>query len=189
MLQVENPYFDASQQQPRNTVQLRPQKLQNLRARPQSAQMPLKMPKHTGGSSLEHLLRPSGLQNMNAQQQYNKLVQMRAEIAQRSREDNAMREFQRMAAAGQVDQAFNMRQARDLEMSDAMLQNRPFTPDPQGGFITSGAERAGAMTQARRGLRQPPAPPAAPEAVPPPGGAAPRRRGGGLMGFTLGATR
>ena len=83
VLQVENPYFDASSQQPRNTAQLRAQKLQAARARPvKAAPMPLKMPRHTGGASLENLLRPSGLQAMNAQQQYQKLVSMRAQAAQ-----------------------------------------------------------------------------------------------------------
>jgi len=154
VLQVENPYFDAAAQQPRNTVQLRPQKLQAPEpAKP--APMPLKMPRHTGGTSLETLLRPSGLQNMNATQQYNKLVSMRAELAQRNREDNAMREFQRMAGAGApgaVMAEVTARQRRDLEMSDILLQERPFTPDPAGaGYMVSGAERAGAMTQARRG--------------------------------------
>ena len=100
-------------------MQLRPQKLQAPEpAKP--APMPLKMPRHTGGTPLETLLRPSGLQNMNAQQQYNKLVQMRAELAQRNREDNAMREFQRMAGAGALpteneEVPFNREQARRLE--------------------------------------------------------------------------
>ena len=104
-MQVENPYFDAGQQQPRNTVQLRPQKLQNRIQPLKSAPMPLKMPRHTGGTPLETLLRPSGLQNMNATQQYNKLVTMRSELAQRNREDNAMREFQRMAGASAAKSA------------------------------------------------------------------------------------
>ena len=37
---------------------------------------------------------------MNAAQQYQKLVSMRAQSAQMQREDNAMREFQRMSGAG-----------------------------------------------------------------------------------------
>ena len=162
--------------------------------------MPLKMPRHTGGTPLETLLRPSGLQNMNAQQQllqYNKLVQMRSELAQRNREDNAMREFQRMAGAGafptQPDEdRFNLEQARRLEMSDVLLQERPFSADPAGGFTVSGAERAGARTQARRAGMGRPAPPAAqPGVPPPPPPVGPRRRGGlGLAGIfrTPGAT-
>ena len=76
VLQVENPYFDASSQQPRNTAQLRSQKLTKS-ANPKSTPMPLKMPKHTGGGSLENLLRPSGLQAMNAAQQLLSTLQHR----------------------------------------------------------------------------------------------------------------
>ena len=115
--------------------------------------MPMKMPSYQGGGSLEHLLRPSGLQAMNSAQQYQKLVSMRAQTAQMQREDNAMREFQRMAGAGAgVAELGEMtdRQRRDLEASDVLLQGRPFIPDLQGGYMTSGAERANARTQARR---------------------------------------
>ena len=193
VLQVENPYFDASAQQPRNTAQLRSQKLQNMRKPAKPAAMPLKLPKHYSDGSLEQLLRPSGLQAMNAQQQYQKLVSMRAQTAQMNREDNAMREYQRMQGGGASQADINdmsARQRSDLEMSDVLLQGRPFKPDPGlGGFITSGAERAGAMTQARRGTRQaqiggrgggggggrvaPPPPPVAPR----------RGRGLGLAGI------
>ena len=105
------------------------------------------------------------------------------------REDNAMREFQRMAGAGAGIAelgAMTDRQRSDLEMSDVMLQGRPFTPDPAGGYMTSGAERANARTQARRtqGTAPPPAPPRPPE-VPEP---RPRpRRGLGLPGIFAGA--
>ena len=187
VLQVENPYFDASSQQPRNTKQLRAQKPAKLRGLPaKGAAMPLKLPRHYSDGSLEQLLRPSGLNAMNAAQQYQKLISMRAQTAQMNREDNAMREFQRVSAAragiaemGEVTD----RQRRDLEMSDVLLQGRPFVPDPAGGFMTSGAERANARTQARRGQRPPApvgggAPPAPPRA---PGG----RR---VLGLTPGAT-
>ena len=50
--------------------------------------MPLKLPKHYSDGSLENLLRPSGLQAMNAQQQYQELVSMRAQTAQMNREDD-----------------------------------------------------------------------------------------------------
>ena len=156
--------------------------------------MPLKLPRHYSDGSLENLLRPSGLQAMNAQQQYQKLVSMRAQTAQMNREDNALREYQRMQGGGASQADINemsARQRRELEMSDVQLQGRPFTPDiGVGGYITSGAERAGAMTQARRGTRQAQiggggraAPPAArPAGVPPP--VAPRRgRGLGLAGI------
>jgi len=179
VLQVENPYFDASSQQPRNTKQLRAQKPVNMRTPARGAAMPMKMPSHQGGGSLENLMRPSGLQAMNAAQQYQKLISMRAQTAQMQREDNAMREFQRMAGAGMdpqsiEGQAFSARQRRDLEMSDVLLQGRPFIPDLQGGYMTSGAERANARTQARRrqagpgGRAAPPTPGSAP---PTPGGA------------------
>ena len=120
--------------------------------------MPLKLPRHYSDGSLEKLLRPSGLQAMNAAQQYQKLISMRAQTAQMNREDNAMREYQRaMGSGARLGDITEMsdRQRRDLEASDVLLQGRPFTPDiGLGGFITSGAERAGAMTQARRGARQ-----------------------------------
>ena len=128
---------------------------------------------------------------MNAQQQYQKLVSMRAQTAQMNREDNAMREYQRMQGAGASQADINemgARQRSNLEMSDVLLQDRPFAPDVGlGGFITSGAERAGAMTQARRGTRQAQIRgggrgAAAPVPPPPP----PRRRG--LLGMTPGAT-
>ena len=102
---------------------------------------------------MENLMRPSGLQAMNAAQQYQKLISMRAQTSQMQREDNAMREFQRMAGAGAgVAELGEMtdRQRRDLETSDVLLQGRPFIPDLQGGYMTSGAERANARTQARR---------------------------------------
>ena len=149
---------------------------------------------------------------MNAQQQYQKLVSMRAQTAQMHREDNALREYQRLQGGGFFNQTvdeqpvvggpaeenarrmaayqdrvneFGSRQRRDLEMSDELLQGRPFVPDVGlGGFMTSGAERAGAMTQARRGARQAQiqgAPPAAPRVVP-------AARRGGIFGRTPGAT-
>ena len=190
VLQVENPYFDASSQQPRNTAQLRAQKPAKLRAMPaKGAAMPLKLPRHYSDGSLEQLLRPSGLNAMNAAQQYQKLISMRAQTAQMNREDNAMREFQRVSGAGAGIAemgAVTDRQRRELEMSDVLLQGRPFVPDLAGGFMTSGAERANARTQARRGQR-PPAP-----AAPPVGGGAPpapRAPGGRrLFGGTPGAT-
>ena len=120
---------------------------------------------------------------MNAQQQYQKLVSMRAHAAQLNREDNAMRELQRMSGEGAGVAALGEmtgRQRRDLEMSDVLLQSRPFTPDLQGGFVTSGAERAMARTKARRTEGQR-APPAAPRVVPraPRAAAAPRAGGFG----------
>ena len=137
VLQVENPYFDASAQQPRNTAQLRAQKPTQMRGLPaKGAAMPLKLPRHYSDGSLEKLLRPSGLQAMNAQQQYQKLISMRAQTAQMNREDNAMREFQRMSGArADIPTLGEMtdRQRRDLEMSDVLLQGRPFTPDLAGG--------------------------------------------------------
>ena len=132
------------------------------------------------------MIRPSGLEQMNAHQQYQKLISMRAQTAQMNREDNAMREFQRMSGAGAGIAemgAVTDRQRRELEMSDVLLQGRPFVPDLAGGFMTSGAERANARTQARRGQR-PPAP-----AAPPVGGAPPVAPGGRrLFGRTPGAT-
>ena len=170
MLQVENPYFDASSQQPRNTRQLRSQKPTALRGMPaKGAAMPLKLPRHYGDGNLENLLRPSGLNAMNASQQYQKLISMRAQTSQMNREDNAMREMQRAqgAGAGVAELGeITERQRRDLETSDVLLQGRPFTPDVGGGFITSGAERANARTQARRSQRPPP-PPAPPRVRPP----------------------
>ena len=179
VLQVENPYFDASSQQPRNTKQLRAQKPVNMRTPARGATMPMKMPSHQGGGSLENLLRPSGLQAMNAAQQYQKLVSMRAQSAQMQREDNAMREFQRMAGAGAgIGELGEMtdRQRRDLEMSDVLLQSRPFIPDLQGGYMTSGAERANARTQARRRQAGPGGPGG--RAAPPTPGSAPPTPGG-----------
>ena len=76
--------------------------------------MPLKLPRHYSDGSLEKLLRPSGLQAMNAAQQYQKLISMRAQTAQMNREDNAMREFQRMAGAGADLTEMDNRQRRDL---------------------------------------------------------------------------
>ena len=163
--------------------------------------MPLKLPRHYSDGSLENLLRPSGLQAMNAQQQYQKLVSMRAQTAQMNREDNAMREYQRMQGGGASQADINemtARQRSDLEMSDVLLQGRPFKPDiGLGGYMTSGAERADAMTQARRGGRQAQIR-AAPAGGPPAGVPAPaalRRRGGlglggifGPRGATPGAT-
>ena len=74
--------------------------------------MPLKLPRHYSDGSLENLLRPSGLQNMNAQQQYQKLVSMRAQTAQMNREDNAMREYQRMQGGGASQADINAMSAR-----------------------------------------------------------------------------
>ena len=152
--------------------------------------MPLKLPRHYSDGSLENLLRPSGLQAMNAQQQYQKLVSMRAQTAQMNREDNAMREYQRMQGGGasQADiNAMSARQRSDLEMSDVLLQGRPFTPDVGlGGYMTSGAERAGAMTQARRGGRQAEIRGGGGGAAPPRPPVAPRRRL--PLGATPGAT-
>ena len=42
------------------------------------------------------MLRPSGLESMNSAQQYQKLIALRAQTAQMSREDQAMREYQRL---------------------------------------------------------------------------------------------
>ena len=101
--------------------------------------------------------------------QNRKLISMRAQTSQMNREDNAMREMQRAqgAGAGVAELGeITERQRRDLEASDVLLQGRPFTPDVGGGFITSGAERANARTQARRSQRPPP-PPAPPRVRPP----------------------
>ena len=101
VLQVENPYYDPSQQMPSNTVQLRPGKLQK-RGDPKpkgGVKQPFglaNMPRPKSDGMLEQMLKPSGLEQMNNFQQYQKLISMRSQVSQKHREDQAMDEYQRL---------------------------------------------------------------------------------------------
>ena len=114
----------------------------------------------------ELLTAPGGLDKMNQQQQYGKLVEMRQRQAMIDRSDGAMREFQRLtqdmtdeqraglagqgAIAGVTPQVARAvrnamgRQKRELEEAGAQVQSRAVGRGAEGVPMVGGAANVGA---------------------------------------------
>ena len=95
--------------------------------------MPMNLPRPKSDGGLEQMLRPSGLESMNSAQQYQKLISMRAQTAQMNREDQAMREFQR------ITQRMHGQQVRDMYLG---ADGQGFGPESQQQMRVDMAEQA-----------------------------------------------
>ena len=127
----------------------------------------IKNPKPAANDLLRELMTaPGGLDKMNQQQQYGKLVEMRQRQAMVDRSDGAMREYQRLTqnltdeqraglkGRGDVDgvprmvqeavRAATARQKRELEDAGAQVQSRAVGRGDQGIPTVGGAANVGA---------------------------------------------